>query len=148
MCPQDSQLSTNEQPTKRAIPALPAFSAPLQSLSEHLCGCIFIEFEELREILNEREQSLLETVKQMKGLNQADMEEKLEHLKAYESAHSETISSIRAALEETNEFAFLKVSLGANNSFHENAKNSFNKKKQPLGRAGWGEVIQLGTMPQ
>ncbi|KAJ6652545.1 hypothetical protein lerEdw1_011421, partial [Lerista edwardsae] len=80
----------------------------LENLSEHLCGCIFIEFEELREILNEREQSMLETVKQMKGLNLADMEEKLEHLKAYETAHSKTISSVRAALEETNEFAFLK----------------------------------------
>ncbi|XP_066469181.1 uncharacterized protein [Tiliqua scincoides] len=80
----------------------------LESLSEHLCGCIFIEFEELREILNEREQSMLGTVKQMKGLNQADMEEKLEYLKAFESSHSKTISSIRAALEETSEFAFLK----------------------------------------
>ncbi|XP_053146892.1 nuclear factor 7, brain-like isoform X2 [Hemicordylus capensis] len=80
----------------------------LESLSEHLCGCIFVEFENLREILNEREQSMLEMVRQMKMDNQVEMEGKLEYLKAHTSSHTETISGIRAALDETNEFAFLK----------------------------------------
>ncbi|XP_062978370.1 uncharacterized protein LOC134395995 [Elgaria multicarinata webbii] len=80
----------------------------LEGLSQHLCGCIFIAFEELRELLNEREQSMLGTVKQMKEDNLAEMEGRLEYLKAYESSHAETISSIQAALDETNEFAFLK----------------------------------------
>ncbi|XP_061475207.1 uncharacterized protein LOC133380953 [Rhineura floridana] len=80
----------------------------LESLTQHLCGCIFIAFEELREILNEREQSMMETVKQMKEDNQGEMERRLEYLKAFMSYHTETIARIRAALEETNEFAFLK----------------------------------------
>nr|XP_020669772.1 uncharacterized protein LOC110090488 [Pogona vitticeps] len=80
----------------------------LESLHQNLCGSIFIAFEELREILNEKEQAMMETVKQMKEDNQADMESRLEHLKARESSHTETLGRIQATLEETNEFAFLK----------------------------------------
>ncbi|KAJ7317289.1 hypothetical protein JRQ81_003451 [Phrynocephalus forsythii] len=80
----------------------------LECLYQNLCGLIFFAFEELREILNEQEQAMMETVKQMKEDNQADMENRLEYLTAYESSHKETISSIQVALEETNTFAFLK----------------------------------------
>ncbi|XP_042309611.1 uncharacterized protein LOC121923332 [Sceloporus undulatus] len=80
----------------------------LENLTENLCGLIFITFEELREILNEREQNMMDTVKQMKEDNQADMERMLEYLKDYKSSHNETISSIWALLEESNEFVFLK----------------------------------------
>lgn len=52
----------------------------------------------------------MDTVKQLKEDNQAKMEGRLEYLKSYESSHAETISMIHAALEESNEFALLKVS--------------------------------------
>ncbi|XP_054833680.1 uncharacterized protein LOC129328563 [Eublepharis macularius] len=80
----------------------------LESLSQHLYGHIFIEFESLRQILDAKEQSMMDTVKQMKADNQAEMERRLAYLKAYESSHAETTSRVRAALEETNEFALLK----------------------------------------
>ncbi|XP_060093619.1 nuclear factor 7, brain-like [Heteronotia binoei] len=82
----------------------------LESLSQHLNGHIFIEFENLRRILDTKEQSMMDTVKLLKEDNKAKMEEKLEYLKHYESSHAETISMIQAALEESNEFALLKVS--------------------------------------
>ncbi|KAF7236228.1 Nuclear factor 7, brain [Varanus komodoensis] len=80
----------------------------LENQSLNLCGNIFIGFEELREILNEQEESMLETVKEMKEDNLARMTKRLEYLKAYAASHTETISSIRAALKLTSEFAFLK----------------------------------------
>ncbi|XP_015272825.1 PREDICTED: uncharacterized protein LOC107115598 [Gekko japonicus] len=80
----------------------------LESLSQHLYGHIFIEFESLRQILDAREQSMMGTVKQLKEDNQAKMEERLEYLKSYTSSHAETISVTQAALEESNEFALLK----------------------------------------
>ncbi|KAL8213039.1 UNVERIFIED_CONTAM: hypothetical protein K2H54_060334 [Gekko kuhli] len=80
----------------------------LESLSQHLYGHIFIEFENLRQILDVKEQSMMGTVKQLKEDNQAKMEERLEYLKSYESSHTETISMTQAALEGSNEFALLK----------------------------------------
>nr|XP_060617047.1 nuclear factor 7, brain-like [Anolis sagrei ordinatus] len=80
----------------------------LEELTQNLYGLIFIAFEELREILNEREQNMMEAVKQMKEDNLAAMERNVEYLKEHESSHEESISSIQAALEEPNEFAFLK----------------------------------------
>ncbi|XP_067319441.1 uncharacterized protein [Anolis sagrei] len=80
----------------------------LEDLTQNLYGLIFIAFEELREILNEREQNMMETVKQMKEDNLAAMKRNMEYLKEHGSSHEESISSIQAALEEPNEFAFLK----------------------------------------
>ncbi|XP_048338836.1 uncharacterized protein LOC125425280 [Sphaerodactylus townsendi] len=80
----------------------------LENLSQRLYGQIYIEFENLRQILDAKEQSMMDTVKQMKEDNQAEMEMRLGYLKAYKSSHAETISRVRAALEESNEFALLQ----------------------------------------
>nr|XP_028575603.1 tripartite motif-containing protein 54-like [Podarcis muralis] len=111
----------------------------LENLNQHLCGCIFIAFEELREILNEREQNMMETVRQMKEENQAEMERRLEYLRAFSSAHTETISGIEAALAETNEFAFLKGVKELTGRVQERLKEQVDETAKEACEGGEGE---------
>ncbi|XP_048338842.1 nuclear factor 7, brain-like isoform X2 [Sphaerodactylus townsendi] len=80
----------------------------LKSCTEDLLVDISKGFEALHQILLKKEQGFKLMVEKMNGENNEEMENSLDSLKKEASSRTETIAKVKAALEATDQVAFLK----------------------------------------
>ncbi|XP_048338846.1 nuclear factor 7, brain-like isoform X2 [Sphaerodactylus townsendi] len=80
----------------------------LKNCTEGLLVSISKEFEVLHQILLKKEQGFKLLVEKMSGENMEKMEDSLDSLKEEVSSRTETIAKVKAALEATDDVAFLK----------------------------------------
>ncbi|XP_077180654.1 nuclear factor 7, brain-like [Paroedura picta] len=80
----------------------------LKNCTEDLVGHISKEFEALHQVLREKEQDIKLMVEKMKEENMEEMEDSLTSLKEEVSSRTATIAKVKAALEMTDQVAFLK----------------------------------------
>nr|XP_056701361.1 nuclear factor 7, brain-like [Euleptes europaea] len=80
----------------------------LKSCTDDLLGHISKEFEVLHQILRKKEEEIKLVIEKMKGENMEEMEDSLATLKVEVFSRTETVAKTKAALEETDQVAFLK----------------------------------------
>ncbi|XP_062977743.1 nuclear factor 7, ovary-like [Elgaria multicarinata webbii] len=83
----------------------------LEGFTEDNLSYVSGEFMVLHQILNEKEQDIKKTVQEMKDKNWEKMKDALSSLKEEILSDTEIIAKIKAALEATDQVAFLKVSI-------------------------------------